>query len=58
MVQLAPAAMLAPQLLLDTENPALAVMLLKLSAAFCELVSVTGFEELVLPHTPPISLPD
>ena len=34
-VQFAPAAMLAPQVLLAIENPALATMLVKLSADVC-----------------------
>jgi hypothetical protein len=47
--QLAPAAMLPPQVLLDTANPALVTMLEKLSAPLSRFVTVTAFGELVLP---------
>jgi len=47
--QLAPAAMLVPQVLLATAKPALATMPLKLSAALARFVSVTVLAALVLP---------
>lgn len=48
-VQLVPAAMLDPHVLLATANGPLAAMLVKLSATFRRLVTVTVLAELVLP---------
>jgi len=50
-VQLAPAAMPVPQVLLAMENPSLAAMLVKLRADVCSFVSVTEGLLLVWPTT-------
>jgi len=50
-VQLAPAAMLVPQVLLATANGPLAAMLVMLSVLACLLVNVTVLAALVLPAT-------
>jgi hypothetical protein len=50
-VQLLPARTLVPQVLLATENWAVATMLLMLSVVVCLLVNVTVLAALVLPAT-------
>lgn len=57
---MAPAAMLAPQVLLDTEKPVLAAMLVKLRDVPIRFVSVTVLAELVLPTVtvPRFKLPE
>ena len=50
-VQLAPAAMLVPQVLLATGNGALVAMPMLLSAVVCLFVNVTVLAALVLPAT-------
>ena len=50
-VQLAPAAMLVPHVLLATANGPLAAMPMLLSAVVCLFVSVTVLAALVLPAT-------
>ena len=59
-VQLAPAATLAPHVLLATANGPLAVILVKLSATFRRFVTVTVLAELVLPtaNVPKLNLVD
>jgi len=55
-VQLAPAARLAPQVVLATANSVLAEMSAMFNATFCRFVTVTALAELVLPTATELKL--